>query len=268
MEAGDDTDVGHMDIRVESGAVTGRRFTLEPLTSDIPEDPAMLQLVAAARAPFLVSDPNLTNPGATGAPESLHEPITTVVETAPCLLTRKNSLDNSFNDFFTEALRTRAGTTLGMAPGFRMDSPIATSSSEVEGTITATGAVGEPPGQPRIRHDVGLLDVSAALANPNGERVLSLDLASGGGPVDPNTAYTIAGCRRPYDPPGVLCSLPGFSGVTDFLAPSGGAWTDVDIFVDALSRASTISAGPAFTDTSHVALWPSDAYVQPLQGAD
>ncbi len=310
VEAGDDTYLGHMDIQVVDGGVASRTWTLEPLTSDIPEDPTMTSLVDTARAPFLVTDPNMTIPGPTGAQLALHQPITTVIGTAPFLLTRKNSLENSFNDFFTEALRTRAGTALGMAPGFRMDSPIATTSAEVEGSISASGQVTledvyrffpvvygmgtatvtgstlsgilEDGMESVFSTSVPLqaggwlegysgMQVDVNLAKPKGQRVLSMSLTDAG-PMSSSLAYTIAGCRRPYDPPGVRWTFAGFSNVQHRLMPDAGAdggqpWTDVEIFIDGLSRSPAISPARVFTDANQTPLWPQDPYVQPLLGA-
>ncbi len=232
VEAGDDTYVGHMDIRVANGSVTSRDWTLEPVTSAIPEDPSVKALVDAARAPFLAADPNLTIPGNTGAQYALHQAITTVVGTTPYPLTRKNSLDSSFNKL---ALRTRAQTTLGMAPGFRFDSPIPTSSSLVEGSIVADGSVTLEDafrffpvvyamGTATVTgaslqtvlegamNDVFSADVpmqgggwlegfagvraTVDLAAPEGQRVQSLALPDGAA-LDPGTAYTIAGATPP-----------------------------------------------------------------------
>jgi 2',3'-cyclic-nucleotide 2'-phosphodiesterase (5'-nucleotidase family) len=307
VEAGDDTYVGHMDIRVAGGAVTSRDWTLEAVDDSIPEDPTVKALVDAARAPFLVPDPNLTISGNTGAQLALHQPITTVVGTTLAPLTRKNALDSSFNEFFTEALRTRAGTTLGMSPGFRFDSPIATASSLVEGPIVADGSVtiedayrffpviykmgtatisGGALGEllEDAMEDVfstsipmqggGWLEgfagfsASVSLAAGKGQRVLSMALP-GGTPVAASTSYSIAGCRRPYDAPGVLCSHTGFSNVQDLMKTdgSGQPWTDVEIFIDGLQHAPSLHPAKVFTDTSGTPLWPQDPFVQPLQGA-
>lgn len=118
-----------------------RSWKLLPITSDIPEDAEMKGLVDQARAPFLVADPNLQIPGATGAPLALHESIATVIGYVPKPLDRKNALDSTFNDFFTEALRSRAATQLAMAPGFRFDSPIPTAASLVETNVIVDGAM-------------------------------------------------------------------------------------------------------------------------------
>ena len=108
MEAGDDTWLGRLDLRVMNGVVVDRQWKLMPATSVLPEDPAVAQLVTQARAPFLTANPNLTIPGNTGAQLALTEPITTVIGHTPGLLTRKQALDSSFNDFFAESLRLRA----------------------------------------------------------------------------------------------------------------------------------------------------------------
>ncbi len=106
------------------------------------------------------------------------------------------------------------------------------------------------------------------LAAPEGQRVTSLTLPDGT-PLDPSTSYAIAGCRRPMDPTGVLCSHTGLQNVQTLMKTdgSGEPWTDVEIFLDGLSRTASLQPAPIFTDTNATPLWPQDAYVQPLQGA-
>lgn len=307
VEDGDDTYVGRMDLRVLGGKVVDRQWKLLPVTSAVVEDATVKALVDKARAPFLLTDPNLLIPGNTGAQYALHQPISTVVGKAPHPLTRKNALESTFNDFFAEALRTRAGTQLAMAPGFRFDAPIATSSSAVEGTIVADGSVtledafrffpvvykmglaNVGGGQLDTVVEGALDDVfstnvalqsggwvegfagfhaSVNLANGKGSRVLGLTLADGSTLSTAGT-FTIAGCRRPYDPAGVLCSHDGFTNVTDFLKSdgSGEAWTDVEIFLDGLARASSLAPKTVFNDSSGTKLWPASPWVQPLAGA-
>ena len=305
VEAGDDTYVGHMDVRVLDGKVVDREWTLDPVTSDTPEDPAMKKLVDAARAPFLVQDPNMLIPGNTGAQLALNQSITSVIGKTPYPLTRKNALDSSFNDFFTDALRTRAATQIGMAPGFRFDVPIATSNAEVEGAIVADGTVtledayrffpvvykmGTADVTGAQFHDVleGALDdvfstnaplqsggwvegfagmhVTVNLAAPKGQRVLAMTQPDSS-PMSATATFSIAGCRRPYDAPGILCSRSGFTNVQDLLDGNGQPVTDVGVLIDALAHPSANAPAPALTDTSGTTLWPASPYVQPLVGA-
>lgn len=305
VEAGDDTYVGTMDVRLVDGAVTERRWRLQPVTADIAEDPEMAALVAAAREPFLRQDPNLAIPGATGAQLLLREPITKVIGTAPNPLDRKNALDSTFNDFFTEALRTRAGTQLGMAPGFRFDAPIATDESLVEGDIVADGSVtledayrffpvvyamGVADTTGEHLRDVleraldavfsttiplqnggwveGFAGFSATvdLTATSGARVQSIELRDRT-PLRDRDTYSIAGCRRPFDPEGVLCSHAGFTNVRDLTKPGGQVWTNVEILRDGLERARMLTPTRVLTDLSNTPLWPAAPYVQPLTGA-
>jgi 2',3'-cyclic-nucleotide 2'-phosphodiesterase (5'-nucleotidase family) len=305
VESGDDTFVGRMDLRVLNGHVVAHDWLLQPITVAIPEDATMKHLVDVARAPFLTADPNLTIPGNTGAQLALHEAITTVIGHAPHPLNRKNSLDSSFNDFFTEALRTKALTQLGMAPGFRFDSPIATPESLVEGSIVADGTVTLEDAYRFFPVVYGMgtaqvtgstlrqvlesaleavysrstplqnggwlegfsgFDVGVDLALAAGSRVQSMSL-HGGGPMLPSTTYTIAGCRRPMDDAGVLCSHGGFTNVQDLLSPAGTPWTNVEIFRDGLDRAASLHPTAAVIDSSGTPLWPQGPWIQPLQGA-
>ena len=305
VEAGDDTYLGHMDIQVDHGKVIARTWKLEPVTESVPEDPAMASLVATARAPFLVANPNLSIPGNSGAQYTLTRPINAVLGTTPYPITRKNALDSSFNEFFTQWLSTKAGSTLGMAPGFRFDSPNATASSQIEGTVTADGNVTVEDvfrffpvvygmGTATVTgsnltivledalDDVFTTDmphqsggwvegfagmkVGVNLMASKGSRVQTMTLVNGT-PMDPAASYTIAGCRRPFDATGVLCSRSGFSNVQDFLKPDNTPWTDVEIFMDAIANAGSITPTKVFTDSSGTKVWPAVPYVQPLKGA-
>ena len=307
VEAGDDSYLGRMDVTVADGKVVDRSWLLAPITDATVEDPAMKGLVDAARAPFLVPDPNLSIPGNTGGQVVLHDPITKIIGTVSHPLDRKNSLENSFNDFFTEALRVRAGTQIGIAPGFRMDSPIATAASLVEGDIVADGSVTVEDAYRffPVVYNMGLAQATGAqmkqvvegtltsvfstaiplqqggwmegyagihaqldLAAPNGARVVTMTLPDGTAMADTGV-YTVAGCRRPFDDAGVLCSHPGFTNVQDFLKTdgSGQPWTNVDILRDALTNSASLAPTPVFTDTSGTKLWPTSAYIQPLEGA-
>lgn len=304
MEAGDDTWLGRLRFEVADGRVTRRDWTLLPVTMALPPDATMQQLVDAARAPFLAARPNLTIPGNTGAQLALTEPITTVIGTTPRALTRKHALDSSFNDFFTAALRAEAGTQLGMAPGFRFDAPIAVAGDLVEdgalangqvtledayrffpvvygmGTATITGtnlrAVVEDSLTAALTTTVPLqrggwvegfsgltIDVDARAAD--GARIQAARL-SGGAPLVGAMSYSIAGCRRPFDATGVLCSHEGFVGVTDLRHPDGGVVSNVEVLRDGLSRAG-LAPVPAFVDVSAQTWWPVSPWVQPLAGA-
>jgi 2',3'-cyclic-nucleotide 2'-phosphodiesterase (5'-nucleotidase family) len=305
VEAGDDTYVGHMDLQVANGKVVARSWKLEPVTESVPEDPAVASLVSAARAPFLVANPNMSIPGNTGAQYTLTQPINAVLGKTPYPLTRKNALDSSFNEFFTEALRTTAGTTLGMAPGFRYDSPNAVSGTAIEGSVTADGTLTVEDafrffptiyamGTASITgtslqslmedalDDVYTTDipyqnggwvegfsglaVGVNLAASKGARVQSMMLANGV-VMEPSTSYTIAGCRRPFDALGVLCSHGGFTSVQDLLKPDATPWTDIEIFIAGVTHAASIAPKRVFTDTSGTKVWPAVPFVQPLAGA-
>ena len=305
VEAGDDTYLGQMDIRVLNGKVVDRKWKLEPVTTNIPEDSAIKALVDEARAPFLAADPNLLIPGNTGGQLPLHEAIDKVIAHVAHPLDRKQALDSSFNDFFTEALRTKAGTQLGMAPGFRYDAPIATSESVVEGDVVVDGSVtvedtyrffpvvytmatGTATGaQMKQVMESGMRDVFSTvtplqgggwlegyaglkvqvnLAAVDGSRVTSMTLPNGM-PIHDADTLTIAGCRRPYDAADFLCSHGGFSAVADFPKGDGTVWTNIEILRDGLSRAAQLQPAKVLTDTSGTKLWPDGPFLQPLPGA-
>jgi 2',3'-cyclic-nucleotide 2'-phosphodiesterase (5'-nucleotidase family) len=305
VESGDDGYLGRMDLGVENGKVVDHAWQLIPITAAVPENATMKALVDEARAPFLVPDPNMTIPGNTGAQQALHESIATVVGRVAHPLDRKDALESSFNDFFSEALRLRAGTTAAMAPGFRYDSPIATAESLVEDNVVVNGEVtledtyrffpvvyGMGKATTTGAHLKSVLEATLTevfstniplqnggwvngfagfraqidLSQPDGHRVVTLTRPDGA-TISDGEQVAIAGCRRPMDAEGILCSHSGFSSVTDLMKDDGTVWTNVDILRDGFQRGNSLSATKVFQDVSGISRYPVDAFVQPLRGA-
>ena len=126
VEAGDDTYVGNMDITVTDGVITNKVWTLVELTESVPQDPEMLALVEAARAPFLAADVvNISNVASTiNGTYTLTQPIDTVVGTTTIPLDRKNALESSFNNSWTTALKDVTGTQIARSGGERFGATI------------------------------------------------------------------------------------------------------------------------------------------------
>jgi 2',3'-cyclic-nucleotide 2'-phosphodiesterase (5'-nucleotidase family) len=317
-EPGNDGYLGRLDITVTSGIVTAMQWTILPVTVDVPDDPTVANLITQARAPYLAPNVNIPVPNI-GYPV-LTQPINTVVGSVHETLDRKQALESSFNNFFTDALREKAGTQVAMTPGFRFDSVLTPSTAEsdieAEGSLglTLTGQVTLEQvyrffpipytlatGQSTGSHLKGIMegnlthvysttifnqgggwfdgfsgvDTVLNLAGADGTRISQLKNHATGLPFGDSEPITVAGCVRPGDPAGTMCSYTGFTNTASFINPaSGQAWTPVDIFIDALHRTTAASGRRRnFVDLNETAswlnatsLWPSDVFVQPLLG--
>jgi len=275
VEAGNDGYVGRMDITVLDGKVVSRNWQLLPVGRDIPEDPEMKALVEKARAPFLARDVNMRLPRMMGG-QILTQPITTVVGKTAGALDRRNALESSFNNAFTELLRRKSGTQAAMTPGFRFDSVLAGTGVPLEDNTVAVGditiediyrffpvpytiATAEVSGgrlqelMEQVLADVyspdafrqkggwfegfSGLSVTLDLSNPDGKRIRNMRLKDTDKPFTSDSLLTITGCVRPLDGGDVLCSYPGFRNVKPLInSDTGKAWTPVDIFLDALAK--------------------------------
>jgi S-sulfosulfanyl-L-cysteine sulfohydrolase len=303
VEAGNDGYVGRMDVTVDStGKVTARNWTLIPVDASIPDNPTVAALVATARAPYLVANPNLVAPGP--VPQTLHQSITTVVASTLTPLSRRYALENPFNRAYTDRLRQMTGTDFAMTPGFRFDAVDAAAGTLLEDNTVASGAItledlyrffpvayniatGQTTGaQLKTVMEQGMesvfslnefsqnggwfegfagLKASVDLRNPSGQRVLSLADSDTGAPIDPAALYTIAGCQRPNDDTQTLCSYSGFQNVTRLTNPAtGSAWTIVDMATTLFASGAVTTPATAITDVSNTSVWPVAPFIQPL----
>ena len=304
VEAGNDGYLGRMQITLTPGQRPVFNWTLLPIGTDIPEDPTMAALVNAARAPFVIADPNLRLP-MPYVDLTLHQSITTVVGQTQGALDRRVALDNTFNRVFTDALRLRGGTQLGMTPGFRFDAVIGNPGEALEDNTVANGNISiedvyrffpvvytlstaSVSGQ-RLKEilELGLTSVYSPLAfnqgggwlegfsglaltvnvaGNDGARLESIGLAGSQVPIDDATVYSITGCTRPDDAADELCSYSGFSQVQPLLNPAtGNAWTVNEMFIDLLSAGPLMAApNPRIIDSSATRVWPESIFVQPL----
>jgi len=113
------------------------------------------------------------------------------------------------------------------------------------------------------------LEVTLNLAAADGARISSLALksASTGAstPIAATTPLTVAGCQRPFEVAGTLCSYGGFSNVTPLAKTGGGTWTLADLFANAIETGALPGVARAnITDTSNTKLWPTGRFFQPL----
>ncbi|MEW5769581.1 MAG: bifunctional metallophosphatase/5'-nucleotidase [Pseudomonadota bacterium] len=273
MEAGNDGWLGRLDVVVTDGQAPRFTWRLLPVDETLAEDPAMKALVDAARAPFLAADPNLVAPMGGLA---LHHPITGVVGHAHAPMDRRDALQSSFNNAWTDALKTYAGSDLALSPGFRFDAVVPESGFAYEdghvadGEVTwedvyryfpvpytlATGVVSGARLKEILESNLsgvfsldnfaqhggwvdGYAGLSARLdlARPDGERVLALARSANAAGIGADDLVSVAGCRRPMDAADVLCGYGGFQDVAPLINPAtGGAWYVQDLFVHALEN--------------------------------
>jgi 2',3'-cyclic-nucleotide 2'-phosphodiesterase (5'-nucleotidase family) len=299
VEAGHDNGVGRMDITLAQGKIVSETWAILPEDSSVPEDATVAALVATARAPFVASQVNMSVPMPMVS-QQLTQPITTVVGQVQGLLHRRNSLENPFNDAFTDALRAYTGAQIAMSPGFRFDAVVGYEDGAVaDGSVTLedlyrffpapyTLAQGTIPGATLQRiteqqlaavfsqnafnqgggwlEGYSGLDVNLNLASPDGARISSALLTGTGTALSGAGAITIAGCQRPNDGSDTLCSYTGFTGVTALLDPTTGlAFNPVDFSAQALSSGLLKgSTRKSLVDSSSIAVWPVNPFIQPL----
>jgi 2',3'-cyclic-nucleotide 2'-phosphodiesterase (5'-nucleotidase family) len=256
VEAGNDAWLGKMDVTFDAiGNVTGKQWSMISIDSSLANDASMLTLVNTARAPFLIANPNLTDPMGTSA-QTLTRPITDTVGYTNGLLARTNALESTFNDALCEIMKNKAGTQLAITPGFRFDSPIAPPAFQYEDASYADGSITEEDvyrfypvfytmatadikgdslkqilenlftkvfSQTAFNQVGGWVDGFAGvdaninLSNADNARVLQMYYAGTTNPINNNDTLTVVGCVRPIENANVLCSHTGFFNKTDLI---------------------------------------------------
>lgn len=299
VEAGHDASAGRMDITLAQGKIVSKTWAILPEDASVPEDPTVAALVAQVRAPFLAPQVDMAVPNPM-VHQKLTQPITTVVGQVQGLLHRRNSLENPFNDAFTDALRAYTGAQVAMAPGFRFDAVAGYEDATVamgevtiedlyrffpapytlaQGTIPATTLQGLFEQQLTTIYSKDAfkqgggwlegysgLDAVLDIAGPDGGRVGSLLLTGTTTSLAAAGTVSIAGCQRPNDGSDTLCSYTGFTGVTPLLDPKTGLpFNPVDFAAMALSQGLLqASTRHSLQDTSGLPVWPVNPFIQPL----
>jgi 2',3'-cyclic-nucleotide 2'-phosphodiesterase (5'-nucleotidase family) len=305
MEAGNDGFLGRLDVTFDAlGNVQNKKWKLLSIDTTLAHNPTILSLVNTARAPFLVSNPNMTDPMATSA-QSLNQPITTVAGYSNGLLTRKNALESTFNDAFCAIAMAKGGTQSAISPGFRFDSPIATPGYMFEDNTISTGAItledvyrffpvfytmatGKITGDSlkKIGEDlltsvfsqtafkqaggwvdgIGGVNMTVNLNNADGSKIQQMKYASTSLTIGGADTITIVGCERPNEYTNVLCSHTGFFGKAPLnYSVTGQPYTAIQIFTEYLaSNNIPITVNNHITDLSGMSQWYQNPYVQPL----
>lgn len=261
VESGHDAYLGKMDLTVVNGKVVKKKWEVHTITPDIPEDLEMLALVKNERESFLRTDPNMNNPLGPKIQE-LHQPISTVVGYTTGLLTRMNSLENSFNNAFTDLLRKKTGAQLAISSGFRYDSPVAQhgflyeDESIASGEITledlyrffpgfATIATAEIRGdslkmiveerltktysQNAFLQEGGWvggfsgIDITLNLNKPDGARVIGIKYSGTDKDLKADDVLSVASCKAPgEEASNMLCRHSGFTNKAELINSSTG----------------------------------------------
>ena len=304
VEAGHHGWLGRMDVTLNSGQAPLFNWTLLPVDASIAEDAAMQALVNAARAPFLVANPNMTVP-MMGMTLKLLEPIDKVLGHVNAPLDREQALESTFNNAWSDTLRLQTGTDIALTPGFRMDAPIPAAGTMYEDTHVADGALtledvyryfpvpytlatGSVAGatiksiiEGNLTAVYSLnsfmqgggwadawsgLNISVDLSRPDGQRVQSITHADGT-PISNTDILSATGCLRPSDNTGtVLCSYGGFSNVVALINPATGRpWYPQELFASAVTQERLANgARHNIVDSALTPAWPDQPYVQPL----
>lgn len=304
VQAGHDGWLGRMDVTVNSGHAPTFNWSLLPVDSSLAEDVAMKTLVDAARAPFLVANPNITVP-MNGMTLKLTQPINHVLGYVYAPLDREQALESTFNNAWTDTMRQQTGTDIAITPGFRMDAPMPAAGALYEdshvanGALTvedvyryipvpytlATGSVSGATIKSIIEGNLTAvfssdsfsqgggwtdgwsgLNINVDLSRPDGQRVQSIARANGAA-VSSSDILTATGCLRPTDTSGtVLCSYDGFTNVVALINPAtGNPWYPQELFGSALSQGWLANgARHSIVDAAGTPAWPDQPFVQPL----
>ncbi len=303
VESGNDGNIGRMAITIDGGVVLAREWTLTPITPSQAEDPVVAGLVATARAPFLAPAPNMTWSAPMGVTQTLNQPINTVVGYVNAPLDRRGALSSSFNNSFSQWLRSKAATDMAITPGFRFDAIVPAPGAWLEDNSVTNGAVtledvyrffplaygistGSVSGQrlseilsenlnavfarEEFSQGGGWTDGFAGLntvvdLSGQSPKIVSLSDARGAA-ISAASIYSVTGCVRPFDPTDVLCGYTGFSNVAPLINSATSApWTVVDIATDMFAANFIGAASPsALTLQNAPPLWPESLFVQPL----
>jgi sulfur-oxidizing protein SoxB len=192
-----------LDLEVKKGKVTGFKFTLLPVFSDlVKEDPKMKAYVQKVREPYA-------------------KELNKVVATTDDTLYRRGNFNGSFDQVICDALRVVKGADISLSPGFRWGVTVPKGHNITFDDIATQTAITYPetymrPMKGSLVKEI-LEDVADNLFNPDpfyqqggdmvrtgglsytiepkkgfGKRITNLKL-SNGKTIDPNKMYNVAG---------------------------------------------------------------------------
>jgi len=256
------------------------------------EDTDMLQLVAAARAPFLAENIDFKYP-VPGVNLPLTEAIDTVTGLAHTDLHRRNVLENPFNNLLADSMRDYYQSDIALTPGFRFDSVIPIGSEITleqlyrylpvppvvsRGTISGEKlkAVFETElmrvfSPDAFKHSGGWLmglsgiELTLDLNQVEGKRVTMMARSSDMSVIGPGDILSVVSCVRPFDDKDVMCSNPGFESIEKLPGPTGENWTPLELLRHSLKTGIPPGRTRNFIhDDAGLPSWPESPYMQPL----
>lgn len=275
VEAGNDGFLGRMDVSFTDGIPLDYDWKLLEIDEKYTKDSDMLALVQKARKPFLQKNPDIDLPSMAGG-MTLNQSIDTIIGHAEHPLDRRNALENSFNNSYTDYLRELGDTDVAMTPGFRFDSVIRTKGELFEdntvanGNITIEDAYRFIPvpyfiASGEIRADkfkailesnltavyspdtalqsggwvdgVSGLNLEIDLTRKNGDRITAMK-DDKGKTINDRKTLTVTGCARPFDdePESTLCSYGGFRFVEPLTDDNFNNLSAVNALIDGIKN--------------------------------
>lgn len=208
--------VGQLDLTVRDGEVASWRYKLIPVLADqYKEDAAVKAQIEKEKKPFA-------------------KRLAQVVGHTKGRLMRYDVLNSDMDDVVADATREALGTDVAFTNGFRYAPPIPPGPI-TEGDLWSvlpldarlkSGTVSGSQLRRYLEHELDLvfakdpmvlsggwgprpsgMTMRFAAGKPAGERLLGAEIA--GQVLDDGRRYTLGGCERPGEQPGMICRLPG-----------------------------------------------------------
>ncbi len=293
VEAGNDGLLGVMTVNLRGDGSKHFDWSLVQIHADIEPDPEVLRLVKDARAPFLVDNPGFSSP-MPGSDMQLSESIDTMIGLAPASLHRRHALENPFNQFLSQSLRSHYGTDLAITPGFRFDAVVpAGQGVTVEDSyrylpvppVLARGVITGKSLRALLEFELsrsfsvdafdhsggwlmGLSGVALKLDlnADNGHRILHMRRVDDASLITDTDELTVVSCLRPFDPSDALCGNRGFADIQELESPWGTEWPAREFLQWRIEQGGPVpTLEHQIIDVSGTRLWPESDYVQPLR---
>ncbi len=305
VEAGSDAYLGQMDLFFEGGKLTQTHWQIHHITQDIKPHESIRKMVAKVRKPFVEFIKPIQLPNRF-FDYYLKSSITKVIGSVAGQLDRKNVLESSFNNTFTDTLRKRSKAQVALAPGFRFDMPISDQEIAMEGSPVLSGkvtiediyrffpvvqkiAVGETTaGELRAQIENNLTDVFSKnifkqwggwvygisgldllidLSRPDGDKIISMKLLNQNQELTKSQKIILAGCTRPGEDDDVLCAYNGFKNRKIITQKDKTPLFNIDLIVEGITNGHFKPTDRHnIKDKSGFDFWPASPFIQPLEG--
>jgi len=153
-EAGEDTHLGRLDLKIKKGKIQSHKWKLIELDDAMPEDPMMKAIVEKDRASFVGEGLICHTFGSGGFPygkgHTLCDSLDTVVGTSNITLERRSVLEDNANNFMVDAFvgagrsadsSLDASNSFSSTNGFRFDNVILGKGESIDGGGMASGDI-------------------------------------------------------------------------------------------------------------------------------